>query len=219
MSQVLMLGYVGVLLGSIGMILFSRFGLASSLDEHRLSGVRALGMNGAQVWIGAWALIIGGTLLQLVGSRQPATPAPENAGLQPALAQTRAPVEISSSTSWDRMRQCSEQVDHVASREGWLQGRAPGGRVSEWSNHYSQRFQRCYVQLEYVNDAAKTDKDLPPLTYSLFDPFENRNVAICTDILTKSQAANFCAITEGAEGREIGNCSACRDFVRERMFN
>ena len=61
------IAYVLVLIGSGGMIAFAtQFGFSTNLDGYRLMETRFLGLNGAQVWIGSWVLVLLGTLGQLI---------------------------------------------------------------------------------------------------------------------------------------------------------
>jgi hypothetical protein len=61
------LSYISVIAGSLGLAAFATmFGFATNLDEYRVSEQKFIGLNGAQVWIGSWILIIVGTVGQLV---------------------------------------------------------------------------------------------------------------------------------------------------------
>lgn len=62
-------GYLLVILGSIGMVLFAmRFPFSSRLRDLALATERLGPFNGYQVWIGAWLLIIFGSIVQLASS-------------------------------------------------------------------------------------------------------------------------------------------------------
>jgi hypothetical protein len=72
-TAVVLGGYLLVIVGSLGMMAFAtKFGLATTMVEHRLSEGRFLGMNGAQVWFRSWVFIVVGTVLQLLGYFVPA---------------------------------------------------------------------------------------------------------------------------------------------------
>jgi hypothetical protein len=63
------LAYVLVVCGSIGMIIFAtKFPLSSRNKDLRHSEERFLGLNGYQVWLYSWLLIILGTIMQLIYS-------------------------------------------------------------------------------------------------------------------------------------------------------
>ncbi len=58
--------YVFIILGSIGMIIFAtKFPFSTSIKDLRIKGEKFIGLNGCQVWIWSWILIIAGTFIQL----------------------------------------------------------------------------------------------------------------------------------------------------------
>ena len=61
------ISYLLIILGSCGMVVFAtKFSLASSPWQLKLTKERFLGLNGYQVWIVSWFSIILGTSLQLI---------------------------------------------------------------------------------------------------------------------------------------------------------
>ena len=61
--------YSFVLIGSVGMVLFStRFPFATSTWQLELAEERLCGLNGHQVWRYSWVAIIMGTVGQIVGT-------------------------------------------------------------------------------------------------------------------------------------------------------
>ena len=133
-----------------------------------------------------------------------------------ALIQSVAPQSgVNSSQGWDRMRQCAEQADRLAVQQGW--GRELAGedvRATGWSNHYSVKFEKCFVRVDFINRGAGKVKTLPFFVYLLYDGFEGRGLASCTDVPTEDPSA-FCSV----DGRDDlqNSCGACRNFVKERM--
>lgn len=64
--------YSFVLIGSVGMVLFStRFPFATSTSQLELAKERLCGLNGYQVWRYSWGAIIIGTVGQIVGTWVP----------------------------------------------------------------------------------------------------------------------------------------------------
>jgi hypothetical protein len=56
-----------IICGSAGMILFaSRFPFSTSIKELKFSDERWYGLNGYEVWVWSWCLIIIGTVIQLL---------------------------------------------------------------------------------------------------------------------------------------------------------
>ena len=118
--------------------------------------------------------------------------------------------------SWERSRQCAEQAQRIARRNGWIEGGKTGSiRLMGWSNHYSGTFQRCFVRVSYFDEEARTNRALPLITYSLFDAFENNEIAICTDSVNAAAAYGCHVMEPGAESSS--DCRACQRFVNERM--
>jgi hypothetical protein len=98
--------------------------------------------------------------------------------------------------SWDRMRQCAAQADVVAKRSDWAEGRHTKDLTTlSWSNHYSPKYQRCYIEVTYI--LHRSDRN--HIGYELWDAFEGNVVANCSDAFP--QLANDC------------------DFVKDRMKN
>jgi hypothetical protein len=65
----LALGYVLAITGSMGMIVFAkRFPFSSSIKDLVLARERFGPLNGYQVWVWSWSLIIVGGILQLTFS-------------------------------------------------------------------------------------------------------------------------------------------------------
>ena len=59
--------YVFIILGSIGIIVFViKFPLSSRIKDLEYANERVFGLNGFQIWKYSWALIILGTVLQLI---------------------------------------------------------------------------------------------------------------------------------------------------------
>ncbi len=82
-----------------------------------------------------------------------------------------------------------------------------------WSNHYSPKFRQCFVHLGFLNGNAKTDREQPLVLYSLYDAFENREIATCADA-KNALASAFCRVEDHPEKT---TCADCRQFVGERM--
>jgi hypothetical protein len=65
----LALGYVLAIIGSLGMIVFAvKFPLSSSIKDLAQTSERFGPLNGYQVWVVSWSLIVLGGILQLAFS-------------------------------------------------------------------------------------------------------------------------------------------------------
>ena len=152
-----------------------------------------------------------------VGSCGGGSKAPPPAERQAVVSGQKTPAKPEDrpeSDSWTRSRQCAEQAERVAKREE--QSSDTFIVIMGWSNHYSPKFQRCFVQVTYLNKDAKANPKLKLIMHSLFDAFENREIASYTDASTPD-AAGACAVLEGVES--MFDCAAARRFVKERMSN
>ena len=58
--------YAPVILGSVGMIVYTRFPTVSAIWELKHCATRVLGLNGYYWWIISWLLILLGTAIQWV---------------------------------------------------------------------------------------------------------------------------------------------------------
>lgn len=118
---------------------------------------------------------------------------------------------------WQRTKECAEQADRIATRNGWVIGqRTEDHTVMGWRNHYSPKYGRCYILVSYMNRAALKDRDRPLLFDELFDAFEGRLLSTCTDA-TNSGARLMCSI-DPAESPD-DDCRTCRKFTKDRMDN
>jgi len=110
--------------------------------------------------------------------------------------------------NWNRMKECTARVDLFASREGMDSNKIILGR----QNHYSPAFGRCYLRVNYINEEANKNPDLPLNYYELWDVYEESLLSICTDGAASGHGV-FCNI----EGQGFVKCSVCQTFVKERM--
>ena len=128
---------------------------------------------------------------------------------------TGPPEPQKSANDWQRMKQCAEQTDRVAKRAGWAEGQRNGEVTTMgWQNHYSPKYERCYILVNYVNHRAEKNGDLPLLYDELFDAFEGGLLSVCTDAVN-SKASFFCSIQ--ADESPHFDCRACRQFAKDRM--
>jgi hypothetical protein len=137
-------------------------------------------------------LVVAPTFAGQSSTQQPKTPAP-------------------TPDNWQRMKECADQVARVTKRQGLSPGREG---VMGIENHYSPTYERCYVRLNLFNSAVKTNKRVPAVYYELWDAFEERLLAMCTDALVPDKEI-FCTIQE--EDRGFVGCAVCGAYVKDRM--
>jgi hypothetical protein len=110
------------------------------------------------------------------------------------------------------MKECAAQVDKITQRSGL---RSDKTHLST-QNHYSPQFGRCYAKDTEINPGAKADPKLLPQTYYvLWDAFEEKQLATCTDGPVSGNGM-FCNIDE-APGSGFVDCGMCRSYIEERM--
>lgn len=128
-----------------------------------------------------------------------------------ASAALAKPEEPAKTDDWQRMKECAQQAERMVKRFEWVEGK---DGLTGWENHYSPKFGRCFVAASFTNDAAKKDRELPVLYDQLFDAFEGRLLAICTDAIVPK--ANFFCTVQDEAGPKF-DCGGCRQYVQARM--
>ena len=114
-------------------------------------------------------------------------------------------------SDWQRTKDCTERVDFLARRDRWNADKLLLGKES----HYSPTFERCFVKLSRMNDEAKKDPTYLPTTYyELWDAFEEKLQAVCTDD-SRTGGGTFCSVQD--DKQHFRDCDYCRSFTKERM--
>ncbi len=131
-----------------------------------------------------------------------------------------ATASAKSNQNWQRMKECADQADRVTRRYGWVEGQADSVSqhgVMGWENHYSAKYERCYLVANFMIQEADAKNQLPLLYLLMYDAFETRIVAQCSD-MTTGNAAAFCEVSQPGE-QSSRDCPVCRRFFKERMEN
>jgi hypothetical protein len=118
---------------------------------------------------------------------------------------------------WDRGRQCAEQAEKVVKRVEAVGREAKDQELSRWTNHYSVKFERCYVQV--ILSVQPSQKMVTPESAeALLDAFENRVVAArpTKEATSPDVRARYCLIDDGTTNSK-GDCAAARAYIDERM--
>ena len=144
------------------------------------------------VWLAVFAFVGCG-----VSQRNKAEPAADQLPTKAAIA----------STNWERMRQCADQADRLATRLKWHLDKSSG-----WGSHYSSERQRCFV-VETAFDPAKMT-----VFEELYDGFEGVNLG---DRLIESLGSKdlICNVTAHpwTEPLERIDCADYRRFLLDRL--
>jgi len=88
--------------------------------------------------------------------------------------QTASVDEQRKGNDWKRMKECAEQADRFIKQPDPLRNQLGG-----WENHYSPKYNRCYVAITYLNAEAKKNPKLPLTFDVLYDAFEGRMLVFC----------------------------------------
>jgi hypothetical protein len=144
-------------------------------------------------------------------------------------AAAAAPVAAKSDT-WQKSKECAAQAEKVMADRDVRAVAAGGNRADGWSNHYSLKYNRCFVSAIYF---AKTVTKGGPLTSrNLIDAFErsslaNTAVGVAPEIACREEEKlaecvetarllwkYACTIDE-----ETTDCLKAKQFIEEHMRN
>ena len=139
-------------------------------------------------------------------------PAAVNRDNARSVAEQLPPSQEARADDWQKMKDCAAQADRIHQRA--QQDASPSSALGR-QNHYSAKYNRCFVSTSYVNQEAKKNHNLPLMYDELWDAFEEGLLAICTDAAVSS-AATFCTVQDQ---EHFGDCRFCRAFINDRMNN
>jgi hypothetical protein len=132
-----------------------------------------------------------------VSQRSKTAPAAEELPAKAAIA----------TANWERMRQCADQADRLATRLKWRSDKSSG-----WGSHYNPERQRCFV-VETTFDPAKMT-----VFEEIYDGFEGVNLG---DRLIESLGTKdlICNITAHPWTEPLGriDCGDYRRFLLDRL--
>jgi hypothetical protein len=147
------------------------------------------------------------------------SPAASKSSSQSISTSDPKPNLASTHENWRRMKDCAEQTDRILKRMHLEEGQKNGNDdfVGPSQNHYSPKYERCFVQVQFYTSVLvlrklqADDKKLTPHSYwTVYDAFEAKELTTCTD----NRVESFCTI-----GGSAGDCSECREFTKDRMEN
>ncbi|MGD1097011.1 MAG: hypothetical protein ABSB35_34105 [Bryobacteraceae bacterium] len=124
-----------------------------------------------------------------------------------------SPTETGKGNNWDRMMQCATRADQWTAAVGLVEGKRQGNvEILGWENHYSPKYERCYLLVSYLNKGGKAEPPGDPISYKeLWDAFERKLLATCTG--PQFGTSGFCSI----EGEKGFDCATCQQFIDDRM--
>jgi hypothetical protein len=116
---------------------------------------------------------------------------------QTATKKTTQPA--SKPDTWQKSKECAAQAEKAAMAMGFSNG-------SGWTNHYSPKYNRCFVQFSMPSDSGKTGD----LRILLEDAFEK---SLLADF---DLGAGNCVIFQS---ETASNCNTVKLFISEHMNN
>jgi hypothetical protein len=136
------------------------------------------------------------------------------------------------SDTWQRSKECAAQAEKAVEERN-SRSVAYGGHGSDsWTNHYSPKYNRCFVKVEYFADQTYAVKGGPLFYTFLEDAFERTNVAESADgpsiqlvcgleenpkECEKKAASAYESVCEIEDQKTA--CATVKDFITEHMKN
>ena len=167
--------------------------------------------DGIRIFV--WAAVLSGAALTSCQLQTGANPKEKNAAAdQRQEVSGASPAETGKGNNWNRMMQCATRADQWTASIGLAEGQRKGNvETLGWENHYSPKYERCYLLVSYVSRGGKAEPPGDTISYKeLWDAFERKLLATCA---AQIGASGFCSI----EGQKSFDCAACRQFIDDRM--
>ena len=131
---------------------------------------------------------------------------------------------------WERSKECAAQAEKVVQERNSRSIANGGHGVDDWSDHYSLKFNRCYVKFDFFVVVKEPPKGIPLTMSYLLDAFERSNIAVYSDGIRPEVACRSENDAEACERRALPwwTCTvqektvACEDakrFMDEHMKN
>ena len=130
-----------------------------------------------------------------------------------------------------RIQECAAQAEQVVADRNRISVAVDGHGVYSWSNHYSPKYNRCFVKLDYVLDVKTGVKGGPSLITNLVDAFERTTVAVaaggvspklfCRNEDNPAECERNAALAweSFCETDHPTDCATAKDFITEHMKN
>ncbi len=130
----------------------------------------------------------------------------------PPPAKKTAP-QVPMPDTWQRSKECATQAAKVMAEANRRDIATTGEGTLHWENHYSPKYNRCFIKATYVLAHAKEGggKDRPMFTTQLIDAFERVLLAESAGV---GPTSGFCSI----DGK-TADCDKAASFISERMKN
>ena len=118
----------------------------------------------------------------------------------------KAPQPAAHPDAWQKSKECAAQAEKVMAE--WRL-RAPA--LTDWHNHYSRKYDRCFIEAFFFFPDGGPGKAIPALSNGLMDAFER---SILADSASVGPADGFCHIDE-----KPADCAKAASFISEHMKN
>jgi hypothetical protein len=121
---------------------------------------------------------------------------------KPKASAEKASSESRRADTWERTKECAAQAERAAKGAGWDKN----PEVMGWENHYSSKYERCFVGVSWVQPSGETTE--------LYDAFERKNLAMCN--LTGGSSSTIVDAETQTRMVPVSD-SVCQQFIDDRM--
>lgn len=111
--------------------------------------------------------------------------------------------------TWQKSKECANQAEKVVKDKEII--------LSGWQNHYSPKYDRCFVTETRLTPGEGAGKDFPEVQYTLIDAFERSVLAQWVSEYPHSEGplnALSCHIDY-----RLAECAKAKLFIAEHMKN
>jgi hypothetical protein len=130
-------------------------------------------------------------------------------------SQKAAPKNTNTNDDWQKSKECAEQSEKVMKEKGEF--------YRFWRNHYSPKYNKCFIEDSTRVPGEGAGRDYPELTVELIDAFERTHLAQWVSETTKPAEPPRADGVAGPLQCHIGyqrvDCAKAIAFISEHMKN
>jgi hypothetical protein len=120
--------------------------------------------------------------------------------------------QAATADAWQKSKECASQAEKTMADFDRRSVAAGGAGFVDWKNHYSPKYNRCFITADYVSPAKDGGgKYVPFFSTELIDAFER---SILANSASGGPTDGFCDIDH-----EPVDCAKAASFISEHMKN